>query len=215
MFKRRDKISTMPSATSATIPNGVLTDTFLMDFDGEEVKVGVVEVQAKNLALKPVAGNGKKQVSLKSVITGVAITDTGSVEYKNYKGVGKVFGDGDVIVYVSHNFKTFSGIFNAKARQIIIAYEAAKAYGLYKEVYSGNEPYCNTLAVEECAIQFLSTLDYNAWSVFSALKRLNCLNEKESRKFFRALKKLNKKKAAKAESYFEESDLEELRSLTA
>ena len=213
MFKMKPKTMLMPSARSSTIPNGVIIDSFHMDFDGQEIRVGVVEVPAKRLNLKPVAGSSRKAISLKAIIAGVSVIND-AITYATVDNRLKTFADGDIIVFVSHNFKRFSGLFQTKARQIVIAYEAARAYGLYREVTNPEATVYNSLAIEECAIQYLSSLQYHEWSVFAALKKLGALNEKESRRFFRALKKLNKKRS-RIENYCEDSDLEELAALTA
>jgi hypothetical protein len=214
MFNSRPKQAYIPSAVSDRIPDGTIIESFHMDFgEQEEVRVGVVEVPAKRLSLIPVAGSSKKAVALKTVISGVAVCGS-SVEYDTVTGKTKTFSDGDVIVYVSHNFKRFSGLFRTKARQIVIAYEAARAYGFYREATTPNACVYNTLAIEECAIQYLATLDYHEWSVYGALKKLGALNEKESRRFYRALKKLNKKRD-KVEQYVEDDDIAELMRLTA
>ena len=213
MFKMRPKTAVMPSAISDDIPNGVITETFHMDFDGEEIRVGVVEVPAKRLSLTPVGGTAKKPVALKAIISGIAVVGT-TISYEDAKGKTKYFDSGDIIVFVSHNFKHFSGLFRTKARQIVIAYEAARAYGLYKEVTTPGALAFNTLAIEECAIEYLASLNYHSWSVFNALKKLHAMNDKESRRFYKALKKLNKKRD-KVENYVEDSDLEELSMLTA
>lgn len=216
MFKMRPKTQLIPSAVSSTIPNGVIIDSFHMDFDGEEIRVGVVEVPARRLNLKPIAGSSKKPVSLKAIISAVTVVND-TITYNTLDSKVKSFHDGDVIVFVSHNFKNFkrfSLLFRTKARQIVIAYEASKAYGLYREVTNPDATVYNTLAIEECAIEYLSRLDYSEWCVFDALKKLGELNEKESRRFYKALKKLNKKRI-KEESYCEESDIEVLAQLTA
>lgn len=216
MFKMRPKTSLVPSAVSSTIPNGTIIDSFRMDFDGKEIRVGVVEVPARRLNLKPIAGSSKKPVSLKAIVSGVAVVND-CITYNTLDNNPKSFSDGDVIVFISHNFKSFkrfSLLFKTKMRQIVIAYEAAKAYGLYREVMNPDATVFNTLAVEECAIEYLSRLDYSEWCVFDALKKFGELNEKESRRFYRALKKLNKKRI-KEEAYYEDSDLDALEQLTA
>ena len=214
MFKTRPKTAIVPSACSSYVPNGVIIDSFIMDFDGNDVRVGVVEVPAKKLSLRPVAGSTKKPISLKTVISAVAIAND-NISYETLDNRTRSFSDGDVIVYVSHAFKNFGSLlFRTKARQIVIAYEAAKAYGLYREVTNPDASVFNTLAIEQCAIAYLTRLDYCSWTVFNTLKKLGELNEKESRRFYKALKRSNKKRV-KDETYLEDSDLDGLEKLTA
>ncbi len=199
-MKKSKKIAIMPSAQSDIVPIGTIIDAFMMHMEGDNIRVAVVEVPAQLLAVR--ATN-----SLQSCICGVAVAT--SIEY-TYEGGnrGIELNDGDVIVYVSEKFNSFS----KKVRQILVAYEAASAAGIYREATAGGN-YINKLAIEDCCIAYLSTLDYWSMTVFGALKKLQRFNTKQSKRFFKACRKQNKQSEKLAEAIVTNEDMDILASL--
>ena len=199
-MKKNKKIAIAPSAQSCVVPTGTIIDAFMMHVTGNNIRVAVVEVPASMLAVR--ATN-----SLQSCICGVAVATT--IEY-TYEGGnrGIELNDGDVIVYVSEKFNNFT----KKVRQILVAYEAAEAAGIYLEATAGGN-FINKLAIEDCCLQYLASLDYWGITVFSALKKLNRFNTKQSKRFFKACRKQTKKSERLAENIVTSDDMDVLASL--
>lgn len=209
MAGKINKIAIPPRSSSKMVPRGTIIESFKMNIFGSKVRVAVIEVPAKMLATSTVKG------ALRTCCTAVPFARDVVYPIANGGGCARL-SNGDVAVYVSKKF----GSFSKRARQVICAYEGAKAAALYMETVRAisHETFANQMIVEEAATQYLASLDFgmfSTWKVFHALKKFGNMSMREQKRFYKYAKKNSASEETDSFDLFDDNDLELLDELSA